>query len=343
MTARATSNTQTIDLKLGLFNAENLFLLFDQPIPPHFQKLSEPQWQKLSSSVYENKPLNKCIEIAQLIKENDPDILMLCEVGGLESLKNFNELFLNSAYSVAVVEGNSDRNIDVGFLLKKTESFYFDLASNKNRPLNFLYPHENQSVKTGYPVKGVTHFFSRDCVELRLFKTDRQRPFLIILLTHLKSRLDPERIDPGGTERRTAELRTALDLYKEISTQNPNTPVMFAGDMNGFAGTPATDPEFAPLYVETDLQDVLELANVSPEKRSTFYQIKNGSKVDGRQIDYCFLPQSLKPHLKLDSALVYRYKDEFGFSLDTPRSIEHKSRLPSDHYPLFFTLEKLKL
>lgn len=343
MTARATSNTQTIDLTLGLFNAENLFLLFDQPIPPHFQKLSEPQWQKLSSSVYENKPLNKCIEIAQLIKENDPDILMLCEVGGLESLKNFNELFLNSAYSVAVVEGNSDRNIDVGFLLKKTESFYFDLASNKNRPLNFLYPHENQSVKTGYPVKGVTHFFSRDCVELRLFKTDRQRPFLIILLTHLKSRLDPERIDPGGTERRTAELRTALDLYKEISTQNPNTPVMFAGDMNGFAGTPATDPEFAPLYVETDLQDVLELANVSPEKRSTFYQIKNGSKVDGRQIDYCFLPQSLMPHLKLDSALVYRYKDEFGFSLDTPRSIEHKSRLPSDHYPLFFTLEKLKL
>jgi hypothetical protein len=41
--------------------------------------------------------------------------------------------------------------------------------------------------------------------------------------------------------------------------------------------------------------------------------------------------------------LVYRYKDEFGFSLDTPRSLEHKSRLPSDHYPLFFTLEKLKL
>lgn len=343
MTSRSTSNTQTIDLKLGLFNAENLFLLFDQPIPPHFQKLSEPQWQKLSSSVYENKPLNKCIEIAHLIKENDPDVLMLCEVGGIESLKNFNEMFLNSAYSVAVVEGNSDRNIDVGFLLKKTDAYYFDLASNKNRPLNFLYPHENQSVKTGYPVKGTTHFFSRDCVELRLFKANRNQPFLIILLTHLKSRLDPERIDPGGTERRTAELRTALDLYKEVSTQNPNTPVMFAGDMNGFAGLPSTDPEFAPLYLETDLQDVLELANVSLEKRSTFYQIKNGSKVDGRQIDYCFLPQSLKPHLNVDSALVYRYKDEFGFSLDTPRSLEHKSKLPSDHYPLFFTLEKLKL
>lgn len=342
MTSRATTNTQTIDLKLGLFNAENLFLLFDQPIPQHFQKLSEQQWQKLSSSVYENKPLNKCLEIAQLVKENDPDILMLCEVGGLESLKNFNEMFLNSAYSVALLEGNSDRNIDVGFLIKKTQSFYFDLASNKNRPLHFLYPHENQSVKTGYPVKGNSHFFSRDCAELRLFTKDRSNAFLIILLTHLKSRLDPERIDPGGTERRTAELRTAVDLYKELSTQNPNTPILFAGDMNGFAGVPSTDPEFSPLYKETDLQDVLELANVSTDKRSTFYQIRNGSKVEGRQIDYCFLPQSLKSNLKIDSAFVYRYKDEFGFSLDTPKSIEHKSKLPSDHYPLFFTLEKLK-
>lgn len=343
MTARATSNTQTIDLKMGLFNAENLFLLFDQPIPPHFTKLSELQWQKLSSSVYENKPLNKCLEIASLIKENDPDIMMFCEVGGLESLKNFNKLFLSSAYSVALVEGNSDRNIDVGFLIKKTESFFFDLSSNKNRPLHYLYPHETLSLKTGYPVRGTTQFFSRDCVELRLFRNDRQQPFMIILLTHLKSRLDPERIDPGGVERRTAELRTALDLYKEISAQNPETPVVFAGDMNGFAGLPLTDAEFTAIYNETDLQDVLEIANISLEKRSTFYQIKNGSKVDGKQIDYCFLPKSLTPHLKADSAQVYRYKDEFGFSLDTPRSVEHKNRLPSDHYPLFFALEKLKV
>jgi hypothetical protein len=343
MSSGATSNPVTVDLKFGLFNAENLFLLFDQPVPPHFQKLSELQWQKLSNSVYENKPLSKCLEIAQLIKENDPDIMMFCEVGGLESLKNFNEMFLNSAYSVALIEGNSDRHIDVGFLIKKTGSFYFDLATNKNRPLNFLYPHETTSVKTGYPVKGVTHFFSRDCAELRLFRSDRNQPFLIILLTHLKSRLDPERIDPGGTERRTAELRTALDLYNEISAQHPNTPVIFAGDMNGFAGIPSTDPEFAAIYAETDLQDVLELANVSADKRSTFYQIKNGSKVDGKQIDYCFLPRSLKSNLKIESALVYRYKDEFGFSLDTPKSLEHKMKLPSDHYPLFFALEKLKI
>lgn len=344
MSQQSTNNPQQntpTTLKVGLFNAENLFLLFDQPIPPHYLKLNEIQWQKLSASVYENKPLHKCIEIANLIKENDPDILMLCEVGGHESLKNFNELFLDSKYLVALVEGNSDRHIDVGFLIKKNQSFYFDLTSNKNRPLHFLYPHDVTSIKTGYPTKGNTLYFSRDCVELRLFNNDRTKPFLIFLLTHLKSRLDPERIDPGGVERRTAELRTAIDIYKELRTQFPETPILFAGDLNGFAGKQSPDIEFLPIYQETDLQDVFEVAGVNSEKRSTFFQVKNGGKADGKQIDFCFLSENLHTHLVKNSCAVYLYKDAFGFPLDTPTTLESKGKLPSDHYPIFFNLENL--
>ncbi len=353
MTSQSTGNTphsnqpgSSIDLKFGLFNVENLFLLFDQPIPPHFQKLSEPQWQELSASVYENKPLQKCIEIANIIKEKDPDIMMLCEVGGLESLKNFNELFLDSLYSVALIEGNSDRNIDVGFLIKKPQNYYFDLSTNKNRPLNYLYPHETTSQKTGYPIKGVTQLFSRDCAELKLFKSDRNNPYLIVLLTHLKSRLDPERIDPGGTERRAAELRTSLEIYNELKQKYPNTPLILAGDMNGYAGrsstgTMPTDTEFAGIYADTDLQDVFEIAELSIEKRSTFYQIKNGRQADGKQIDYCFLSADLHSRLITKTCATYLFKDQFGFALDTPTSLDAKSKLPSDHYPIFFSLEKL--
>ncbi len=356
MTSQSTGNTihsnSPIDLRFGLFNAENLFLLFDHPIPSHFQKLSEAQWQKLSASVYENKPLQKCIQIANIIKENKPDIMMLCEVGGLESLKNFNHLFLDSHYSVALIEGNSDRNIDVGFLIKKTQNFYFDLSTNKNRPLHFLYPHESVSQKNGYPVKATTQLFSRDCAELKLFKTDRNDPFLIILLTHLKSRLDPERIDPGGTERRAAELQTTIQIYKELKQKFSNASIILAGDMNGYAGRgtttalenfPATDAEFLSIYSETDLQDIFEVAGVSLDKRSTFYQIKNGQKIEGKQIDYCFLSQALHAYLNKKSCMTYRFKDEFGFALDTPTSLDAKGKLPSDHYPLFFTLENLPI
>lgn len=335
--------TTLINLRFGLLNAENLFLLFDQSVPPHFDKMTEAQWQRLSSSVYENKPLKKNLEIAKIFNEEQPDIMMLCEVGGPESLRNFNEMFLRSDYNPYLIEGNSDRNIDIGFLVKKELDFRFELKTNKNRELNFLYPHEALSQKTGYPIRRESQLFSRDCAELHLFSSNKDEPFLIILLAHLKSRLDPEKIDPGGVERRSAEFRTCLMIYKELSQKFSNTPIIFCGDMNGYAGrdTPV-DSEFAVLYKETDLLDILEIINLGPEQRATFYQIKNGGYADGRQIDYCFLPASLHANVNLKNSYVYRYKDEFGFPLQAPNSVLSKMNLPSDHYPIFFTLENLK-
>lgn len=344
MTSRATNNSSASssasNLKLGLFNVENLFLLFDHEIPPHFQKMNEAQWQKLSNSVYENKPLSKCLKIAQIIKEESPDIMMLCEVGGMESLQNFNLLFLEDLYHPVLMEGNSDRNIDVGFLIKKQSRFFFDIVSNKNYPLQLMYPHEQTSLLTGY-VSNAAHLFSRDCAELRIFGKNRETPYLIILLTHLKSRLDPERIDPGGTEKRGAELKAAINIYNNLRRQFPRIPVILAGDMNGFAGRPNTDPEFLPLYAETDLQDVLEVSQINSSKRFTFYQVKSGGRSEGKQIDYCFLSPELHSCISHINTSVYQYKDEFGFAIDRPKNIEEKLRLPSDHYPIFFTVENI--
>lgn len=331
-----------IRLKFCLLNAENLFLLFDKPPGPEAVKVDENQWQRLSISTYENKSLRKTKEIARTLLDIKADIIMLCEVGGLESLKNFNDLFLNGAYSPVLTEGNSDRNIDVGFLVRKEQTFYYDLLSNKNRPINYLYPHERTSQAAGYPIKVQSHRFSRDVVELKLFQKDRENPFLIILLTHLKSRLDKDRIDPNGFERRQAELKTLVEIYKELGAKHPKTPVMVCGDFNGNAGLNGTDEEFKPLYEQTDLKDVLEWENLPPEARATFYQIRNNGKADGRQIDFCFLPQSLVPFLKKNSGLVYRYKDEFGFDIGVPQSLDAKLNLPSDHYPLVFELENLQ-
>ena len=122
-----------LSIKFVLMNAENLFLMFDQALPKTFSKLEENQWQKLSTSVYENKPLFKTLHLARTLKDAAADIIMLCEVGGLESLKNFNEHFLDNQFSPILIEGNSDRNIDVGFLIKKSSPFYFDLMTHKNR------------------------------------------------------------------------------------------------------------------------------------------------------------------------------------------------------------------
>jgi endonuclease/exonuclease/phosphatase family metal-dependent hydrolase len=328
------------DLKFCLFNAENLFLLFDKQPLPEFMSYDETQWQTLSTSVFENKPLQKVKEIAKIIKETQPHIIMLCEVGGPESLNNFNELFLNSEYYTALIEGNSDRNIDVGFLIKKNLNFYFDLQTNKNRPIHYLYPHERESSQAK---PHQSHRFSRDVAELHLFTKDVNKPFLIILLTHLKSRLDPERIDPNGFERRKAELLVLLEIYGELKTKNPHIPIVVSGDFNGSAGKSNTDPEFESLYSSTDLRDVLDLAALPEEQRHTYYQIRHPMRPDGRQIDFCFLSDIAQKHLKKNSAAVYRYKDDYGFPLDVPQSMDAKTKLPSDHYPVIFELEKIKV
>ena len=305
--------------------------------------LEENQWQKLSQSVYDNKPLFKTKQIAQTIKNMNLDILQLTEVGGLESLKNLNKYFLDDLYSPILIEGNSDRSIDVGFLIRKTSHFYFDLMTHKNRSIDFLYPHERLSKKTNYPPKIISHKMSRDCAELRLFKKDVNRPFLILLLTHLKSPLDPERIDPAGTERRTAELKTCVNIYNELKIEFPHCPVMLSGDFNGNASKTNTEPEFTDLYLKTDLIDVLELAQVPAPERSTFIQIKSGLRSEGRQIDYCFVPEILQQNVVISSAKVFEFQDEFGSNLKRPETIEQKMALPSDHYPLIFTVENILL
>jgi exonuclease III len=334
-------------LKIMLLNAENLFLLSDQALKPEHLQLSQLEWNRLSTSIYENKPLDKLKALANLIATEAPDLILLCEVGGSESLANFNRLFLNEAFSPALIEGNSDRQIDVGFLIRKEVGFYFDIISNKTRPINYLYPHERQSLAAGYPVKkpvAGSHRFSRDVAELHLFQQDKEKPFMIFLLTHLKSRLDPEGIDPNGQERRGAELQTLIDIYQELEAQfQSQVPICVAGDFNGNATSEQTGPEFKPIYDKTQLQDVCKLAGLSPEQSATFYQVGRSPKTEGSQLDYCFLSPALQPHLARDSVRVHRYQDALGKPTAPPVNLEAKLLLPSDHYPLIFQLKNLPL
>ena len=320
-----------LSLKVMLFNAENLFLLSDKTLTSDDLLKTEPQWQSLSTSLFENKPLAKLFAIQKLIEETQPDLIALCEVGGLESLNNFNRLFLAEGYFPLLLEGNSNRNIDIGFLLKKNYPYYFDLISNKNRNLKLELPTEKA------PEKG--YKFSRDVAELHLFKTRRDQPFFVFLLTHLKSRLDPNHVDPNGFLRRQAEVKELLQIYKETQHRfSSSIPTIVAGDFNGMAQKLSPDTEFAPLYTDSDLLDVCELAGLPVQSRATFYQFQRHGRVDGRQIDFAFLSSAAQKFLLKESVQVYRYKDELGLPAEPPMTLDGKYKFPSDHYPLVFSL-----
>lgn len=318
-------------------NAENLFLLLDKQLPIPFNHLSETEWQKYSASIYTNKPLNKLNRLKSYFFEMDPDIILLAEVGGEESLRNFNQFFLDDHYRVALIEGNSDRSIDVGFLIHKRVPSHFNIMTNKDLPINFWYPHERKA--PGLP----SHKFSRDVAELHLFDQNMNKPYFIFLLTHLKSPLDPDGIDPSGALRREAEFNTLLTIYKKLSNQHPQVPIAVCGDFNGNATRVHTDPEFKELYPTTDLEDVLEIAKVLPEERLTYYPLKSGTLLPGKQIDFALLSNHAKNYLDTDQTYVFRYDISLRGRPLGPQTVDEKQGLPSDHYPIYFKLKGIPI
>src|SRR5689334_1002384 len=105
------------DLRICQLNCENLFLHMDFWKGQDVQSLNEKERQALAAPPTDNKPRTKIKDLAEAILDINADIFMLNEVGGRKSLDQFNRHFLNSSYQPYLLEGNSDRGIDIGYLV----------------------------------------------------------------------------------------------------------------------------------------------------------------------------------------------------------------------------------
>ena len=99
-------------LKICEFNVENLFISMDFYQGQDLAKMSELGWRDLALAQLKKKqkPLSKLWGLSKAILDIDPDILMLIEVGGRDSLENFSRYFLNDEFIPLFIEGNSKRN-----------------------------------------------------------------------------------------------------------------------------------------------------------------------------------------------------------------------------------------
>lgn len=292
--------------------------------------MSEFQWQHLGSSLILNKPIHKVRQLAQTIKEHNPDIIKLVEVGGEDSLVNFAKYFLDDNYHAFTKPGNSDRGIELGYLVKKKLNLETTLLSYRRYPINFLYPHE---LKTKKLTPKTSHRFSRDVLRLDLIKDEKT--LIIFLLVHLKSKLDKKRIDPQGYLRREAELKTVLKIYKELR-QKYNCPVILSGDFNGQAQLPEPDIEFSSIYSETNLKDALELTNFDSELRYSYLYRNIKQEYGGNQIDYVFLDPAIS-NLSLLDAKIDHQVEPFYWN-DYEGMYKLMPLLPSDHLPYLFEI-----
>ncbi len=291
-----------------LFNLENFFIDGNMP----FNSLKKPE--------------SKVEAIANIFKEVKPDFALLTEVGGIESLQTFSKKYLNNLYECFLLPGNSDRGIEIGYLVKKNMPFAYQHQSHREREINYQF-------------QGKTLFstFSRDISELKVLENQKLK--VIFLLVHLKSKWDREGNDPGGSLKREAEVRSLVNLYRDYQNLYPDVPIIVAGDMNGIASQTNFEPEFKAIYDSTDLLDIMENLEITDDDRFTYFQFSREGERFGHQLDYIFLPKKLHSLINKENSGVYRYQLGLTTAFIPPQSIYERASLPSDHYPVILELK----
>lgn len=244
----------------------------------------------------------------------DADAYILPEVGGYNSLKNFNQYFLGSKYKIVVKEENSFRGIFVGYLVKP--EYEYEVTS---------FSHEK--IQVGEETRSL----SRNLNQITLSKNNQVLCHL--LGVHLKSQRNDEKSkDVDFMDVREAELNKIIEIYQRISL-NTESPVFIGGDFN--FDLMAQDRQESKLLKNTDLVDIHKLKNSNDEQRTTFVFFQSmGDVVVKQQLDFILFSQKHKNKIDLTKSGTYFFKNEYGDSLGLPSSRFEKSLMPSDHLPL---------
>lgn len=313
-----------LSIKLCTINLENFFIVKSEfaPTPGIYKSLDKIKW------------------MAKTITDIDADIYMLTEIGGIESLDYFNDVYLESNYLPVIQKGNSNRGIEVGFLIKKGLPFKYNHSTYKKLPINFLYPHEKEENTLRLREKKElipSHKMSRDISELQILDSNTNKVLSVILLIHLKSHLDKDNIDAHGNLRREAEAKFVAKVFNKLKLKLPNTPIFICGDFNNTLYD-ESNWDLAPLR-ELPLTDILELLEEPKERRVTHVHFDREGKPQDHQLDYILIPKEFLISFDAQESGTYLYRDQYGNRLALPRENYHRYALPSDHFPVVASLK----
>ncbi len=310
-------------LTLCELNAENLFISLEHYEGGGFDNLSESQWRRLALPQLrkKQKPINKIWGLVDAIEDINPDILMLVEVGGKESLEHFNHYFLKNAYTAHFVETNSNRSIDLAFLVKKDLHYDTQIISNRHTPV---------TIDT-YKNSGPALRFSRDVAEMHLSQNSQLQ--MILLLTHLKSKISTD-TDFQGRDMRRAEANALAALYLKRREQHPEAAIIMGGDFNSDLKSPEMES-----IAKTDLTDFHDIAGNSAESRISQMHFDHQGLPQPQVLDYLLLSPHLKNKVIPKKSFTYRYKSFYNTPHPLPTTVHQRYHMPSDHFPLVLALD----
>ncbi len=245
-------------LRVTAFNCENLFgryRFLDRPPgqqPTDFwrdiQIFDVIAFEPGRSNKLKPKPIAEAQRknTAAAILAAKPDILAVCEVENLTTLRLFNAIYLGNYFDrLVVMDGNDPRGIDVGLLLRK--GLKADIAS--------IRTHADDAAAGGYlPTTNMLDMagrvgkasFSRDCLEVDVDVGGRALTFLVNHFKAQETKADGS--DPTTAKRRGQAERVAL-IAKRARAAGRLPIVM--GDLNKDIAAPQYDESISPVAKST--------------------------------------------------------------------------------------------
>ncbi|MFA6093308.1 MAG: hypothetical protein WCU88_10255 [Elusimicrobiota bacterium] len=305
------------ELNIGTYNLLNLFQMVGKYLQVQrggLQQLKKPK----------AKEEQQRLEQGKAILDLKLDVLVVQEVENVEALEAFNRHFLGGAYRVFLIEGNDERGIDIGFLVKKDLPMEIEQRSHKGEKWN------DPVFGAGSPI------FSRDLTSLIFRAQGQVRPLFIFFGGHFKSKRDR----PGDRESavmRRAQMERAAEIMGRYRKEFGNdVPLMLAADFNGDLNAGS---EFAAFWKKAGLINSLDLgdAPVPMKDRVTHTYHPGKGPVSAVQMDGVLVSASMRRLVARSG--IYRYKNPDGSERPIPKTRKERDKNPSDHFPLWLKLK----
>jgi predicted extracellular nuclease len=269
-----------------------------------------------------------------------PDILAVQEVENLLAVKEFNRSFLDNHYKyMYVVDGNDNRQIDVGFFSR--------FPAVRIRTHQYIPDSESQDP-----------LFSRDCLEVDFAITNEEEenindnsPILTFFNNHFKShyvdwRLEGQKkqdqiVKDDAKRKRQADKVADIVSGRFQGDDFNNKYFIVCGDFNDDPTTPAMT-KLLNLGLENVINRISNNGDIT--KKWTYYYEDEDTL---HQIDHLLLSpalangnQSAVPTIERRGIAAYRkLKENHNFNIERFVGVKGESTEASDHCPVFIDLD----
>jgi endonuclease/exonuclease/phosphatase family metal-dependent hydrolase len=322
-----------MELKITTFNVENMFNRYAFLDQPWNQRGNYEQLIRAVGIVsiadrqgnlvpYQTTTIQRN-NTAMVIEDAMPDILAVQEVENLDTLRNFNDEYLNQYFQKMILfDGNDARGINVGLMVRRG----LDIDTLNIRT-NIDEPEQGETVtrQAGGVVEGA--LFSRDCLEVDIQLTGSDK-VLTFLVNHLKSQAGENKSIPKRRRQATQVAKLA-----QIALEAGKYPIVL-GDLNTDAQRNTKDNSLDSLLNLKALHDPFADLSLEDNWSHFFESGRSVSRLDYILVDARLPIVNTQIIRKGLSTKARRFYDGERYPTIGPSNTE-----ASDHCPISVTID----